>query len=613
MTELVLSHSWTRQPQYVAAISDEWLDTKPLGVWIGSTNQQNLAQSSLRGATAVATGVGAPGKHLSFPAASGVSGMPIGSAASVITNKVSVWALVEVSSAAFWPMILSAGIDQSGGAGREGFELRLFSTNGTPDFNVDTGARVDAIGSSIVGVGPVLICGTYDGTTITMYVGNNAPVTAAQSGNIAGIGADWRIGNRSGAVDNTFAFAGKIYAIGVHATCLSPARVKALRDNVWQILAPIERRIWVPGVAAAGGGATYTADATESATAGESASSAAAFAGSTAESATADSAQTAVVVSLAAATESASASDTESAASDANAETTESASAGDTQSWGAVTSASTSDAASASDDQAALATATASASESADATESASAQFSVSASAAETAAASDSHSSTAALAVTASDAADATEVQSTTGASQAAEASESAAAGDAGSAIVQASSGITEAVVAASSQATTANLVASVAEAFVALDAPAAAFVVASVCNESATAGDDSDASRTGAGVSASVSEGVTGADISGANAALAAVSSESVSASETRSAIAQVVASIAEGAIVVDVQTATWVAFAGLSESVSLADLAIMSIGPLMIDYVYARIREQTMHAITRRELSHPIMRRGS
>jgi hypothetical protein len=145
------------------------------------------------------------------------------------TNAVSACAWVTADIAGNFPMVFSAA--NAGGAGAEGFELRLSSTTGRPSMNIDsvTNARANATAStSIVGDGYTHLCGTYDGSIIRMYVNGIADGTTSHAGDIAfgSSGSQWRIGNR-GTVAG-FPWNGLIDDVRIYNRALSHSEIAAL-------------------------------------------------------------------------------------------------------------------------------------------------------------------------------------------------------------------------------------------------------------------------------------------------------------------------------------------------------------------------------------------------
>ena len=108
-----------------------------------------------------------------------------------ISNCVTVSAWVNLSSAAYYPMVMSAAT--GAGDGNEGFELRCNSSSGNPQFSVDeqTGRPYAISTVNIVGTGWHHLAGTYDGTraanNILLYLDGVQAGIGSGTGGIQGL------------------------------------------------------------------------------------------------------------------------------------------------------------------------------------------------------------------------------------------------------------------------------------------------------------------------------------------------------------------------------------------------------------------------------------------
>lgn len=244
----------TLQPQLPVGIDNgNALTIGILGAWIGGRRAEIARKSSIFSAVAGVTGtltIKGTRAGLGWDTSSG--SVAIGGGAGPFAAQVSVVAIVQLDSAGSFPMAFSAAT--SGADGNEGFELRCFSNAGTPNFSVDesTGRPQATATTSIVGVGPVVIAGTYDGAAVRVYGINGETASAAGSGNIAGIGTNWQIGDRA---TTGLSWPGKIVLAAVWNRALSAGEVRALQANPWQIFEPESVPVYFPD--AAGGFIPY--------------------------------------------------------------------------------------------------------------------------------------------------------------------------------------------------------------------------------------------------------------------------------------------------------------------------------------------------------------------
>ena len=105
----------------------------------------------------------------------------------------------------------------------------------------------------------VILHGTYDGETLRVYrngVLENS-VSAANSTSGTALNALQFLGG----VGGTAPFSGSASYMSWDTTrALSAAQIKQHADNVWQVLTPQSRSLWIPGAVVGGGASTVTSD-----------------------------------------------------------------------------------------------------------------------------------------------------------------------------------------------------------------------------------------------------------------------------------------------------------------------------------------------------------------
>lgn len=161
----------------------------------------------------------------------------------VTTNRITVWAIVnidEITRADFVTV-------WTGGTANSQFNLlQGVAGNARPSFFISSGS---SSASAAAGVGSVLVqdntahvCGTYDGSTIKVFingilVGSTASSLTLNTSSLT----SYRIannGNGDGGYD------GRVFAFGVHNEAFSEAAVNALSRNVWQNFQSLPKRVF---------------------------------------------------------------------------------------------------------------------------------------------------------------------------------------------------------------------------------------------------------------------------------------------------------------------------------------------------------------------------------
>lgn len=143
------------------------------------------------------------------------------------TSTVTVEAVVSMRGTNSFPLIWNTYNNTANGSA--GFELRLSSTSGTPQFLVDTvgGDRLSATsGTSILNAGFKHLLGTYDGASIKIFVDGVLAATTATTGSIEYDSLSTSsIGARP---DGTIPMNGQIAMVAVRSTPTTDSMAAAL-------------------------------------------------------------------------------------------------------------------------------------------------------------------------------------------------------------------------------------------------------------------------------------------------------------------------------------------------------------------------------------------------
>lgn len=190
-------------------------------VWAFYDLASNSTDQSGGGNSGTDTSVTYDGTKATFDGSSSRIIVPTGQ--SSFTDKCTIAAWVECSAAGSFPMIFSQCNQGGGGDGNEGCELRLFASDGTPNYNSDNvnngRPQITSGGSSIVSAGLIHLVGTYSGTSGNQILYQNGSSVASQSGLSGNIefgsssGNHWAIGDRSA---TGFKFTGTIRSLAIY-------------------------------------------------------------------------------------------------------------------------------------------------------------------------------------------------------------------------------------------------------------------------------------------------------------------------------------------------------------------------------------------------------------
>lgn len=121
------------------------------------------------------------------------------------------------------------------------------------------GSWREAVSPSTITAGQwYFLAATYDGTTVRLYVDGVEVATHSYSGTLPTGGSGWMIGKRHDTTGSNHHWDGMIESVGVYNRTLSPADIRDLYFDAYQVLKSANESTWLPDVVAAvGGGYVY--------------------------------------------------------------------------------------------------------------------------------------------------------------------------------------------------------------------------------------------------------------------------------------------------------------------------------------------------------------------